>query len=330
PQTITDYSFLSKYTRFPFITVLPQARFLEFVVEEAARCPNFQLLRGANVREFLEEDGSVRGVRYQRNGSMEELPADLVVGADGRFSRTRHLSRLRMVKTAPPMDVLWFKLPRRTGEFPDLNLSVWVGRGHYLALTDRFDHWQAAMVVPKGASKGIKAAGLENLQRIVAEAVPELADRVHTLDDWSRVSVLQVSSERLTRWYRPGLLLIGDAAHTMSSVGGVGINCAIQDAAVASNVLGRPLREGTLLLRHLREVQLRQEIPIRVTQALQWLAQRQVIARALDPNRTFTLPLSLRIPVLRRLAAWIGAFGVWKVRVDRSGFQPLSAPQVLQ
>ncbi|GMU57565.1 MAG: FAD-dependent oxidoreductase [Candidatus Xenobia bacterium] len=319
PLKVTDYSFLR--SRFNYITVISQARFLSFMVDQMRSAPNFELVMGANVRELIEEGGAVRGVVYQHEGQRREHRSSLVVGADGRFSRLRHLSGLKLVKTSPPMDVLWFSLPRLESEPADLNLSVRIGRGYYTALTDRFTHWQVSLVIPKGSSKEFKARGDENLRQAVAQAVPAFADRVSGLD-WSQVFVLSVQSSRLTRWYKPGLLLIGDAAHTMSSVGGVGINCAIQDAAVVSNVLGKRLRQGPVEVGALREVQWRREIPIRLLQFLQKVAQKQVIERALDPNKPFQMPLSLRIPWINRLAVWVAAYGVWPVKVDQSGFLP--------
>lgn len=321
PQQVTDYGVLK--TKYPYITVVPQADFLQLLVDHARSFPTFRLEMQANVREFLQEDGRICGVTYLTPEGPRECRAALVVGADGRFSRVRHLSGLKQVKTSPPMDVLWFRLPRLVDEPFDCNLSVRIGKGYYIAMTDRFDSWTISMVIPKGAYKELREAGIDSFRQSVVSVVPEFKDRLHALRDWSDIFYLQVISGRLTRWYRPGLLLIGDAAHTMSSVGGVGINYAIQDSVVASNLLAGPLRENRLELRHLAGVQWRRDWAVRLTQFLQRLAQRNVTSRALDSSRPFQLPLPLRIPWISKLAVYIGAFGVWPVRVDKTGFLPV-------
>jgi 2-polyprenyl-6-methoxyphenol hydroxylase-like FAD-dependent oxidoreductase len=306
-------------TRFPFVAMMPQARFLDFMVEEARRLPTFQLVLGANVQRLVEEAGTVRGVRYRDGDNhWHEVRASLTVAADGRFSRIRHLAGLEPVSTSPPMDILWFRLPRRLGDPADG--GGYLGAGHLLVLLSRGDEWQLGYVIPKGGYQDLRAAGIGALRRSVADLVPWLADRLSGLDDWRATSLLSVESSRLRRWYRPGLLLIGDAAHVMSPVGGVGINYAIQDAVVAANVLTEPLRNGRVRLRDLAEVQRQRQWPVRIIQALQAQLQRQVIARALHMGRPFQLPfllrLLLRVPFLRSLPARLIAFGPQRVRVE--------------
>lgn len=244
-------------TRYPYITIMPQVRFLEFITEEAKRYPNFQLVLGANVQELIESDGVVRGVRYRGHGGWHSVTAQLIVGADGRHSRMRQLAGFEPVGTSPPMDVVWFRLPRKSEEPEGLNGRI--GRGHIVAMLDRSEEWQVAYVIPKGGYQQIRAAGLEAVRQSIAEVVPEFSDRVERLQDWSQIAFLSVESNRLPRWYRPGLLLIGDAAHVMSPVGGVGINYAIQDAVVAANVLGEQLLGRHLHVWDLAEVQRQRE-----------------------------------------------------------------------
>jgi 2-polyprenyl-6-methoxyphenol hydroxylase-like FAD-dependent oxidoreductase len=315
PLVIADFGHLK--TKFPFIALIPQVHFLEFIVNEAKRFPSFQLKMGARVEELVEENGIVRGVRYREKDGWHEIRAQLVVGADGRSSRLRHLTGMEPVKTSPPMDVLWFRLPR-TPTDPE-GLLARISRGHIVVMLDRLDEWQVAYVILKGSYQQLRNAGMEALRGSLVETVPEFADRAEHLKDWKQVTMLSVESSRLPRWYLPGLLLIGDAAHVMSPVGGVGINYAIQDAVVAANVLTASLREGKAGLRELREVQRQREWPTRTIQRLQSLIQKRVIAGALNTRQAFQLPflarLLLRIPFLRNLPARIIAFGVKRVHV---------------
>ena len=313
--TIADFSRLK--TRYPYITLLPQVRFLEFITEEAKRYPHFQLLMSANVQELIEEDGVVRGVRYLRGEDMHELRAMLTVGTDGRFSRTRRLAGMEPIKTAPPMDVLWFRLPRKPEDLKDAGVLFRLGRGHFLILLDRSEEgdWQVGYVIPKGSYQQLRAAGLGALRQSIVELVPEFTNRVEYLKDWTQASVLSVESSRLPRWWQPGLLLIGDAAHVMSPVGAVGINYAIQDAVVAANVLAGPLQTGRLKVSDLAEVQRQREWPTRIIQKFQALMQQRIVVRGLDPSKPFRLPFFLRLPLLRDLLARLIAFGVRRVHV---------------
>ena len=320
PFTPVDLSRLN--TKFPYITLMPQTSFLEFIVGEAKRYPNFRLVMEARVRELIEEDGVIRGVRYESEDGTHEVRAVLTVGADGRGSRVRRLAGFEPVKTSPPMDVLWFKLPREEGD-PE-GLIGRFGRGHIAVMLDRQDYWQAGYVIPKGTYPELRREGIESLRRGFAELIPEYADRIEHLEDWKQASLLSVESSICPRWYRPGLLLIGDAAHVMSPVGGVGINYAIQDAVVAANVLSGPLGESQarlvdLEVRHLAAVQRRRELPTRLIQRAQALIQQQVLARALSSKELFAPPpllrLLLRIPLVRTIPSRIVGFGFWPVRV---------------
>lgn len=310
--TLADFSRLK--TPYPYITIMPQVRFLELIVEEAKRYPNFVLVLGANVQELVEEDGEIRGVRYRGHGGWHEVRSRLTVGADGRHSKMRQLAGFEAISTSPPMDVLWFRLPRHPEDLEGLMGRI--GSGKIVAMLDRSDTWQVAYVIPKGGYQQIRAAGLEALREAIVEVVPEFSDRVQHLHDWSQIAFLGVESSRLKRWYRPGLLLIGDAAHVMSPVGGVGINYAIQDAVVAANVLSKPLKTEQLKLSDLAAVQRRRELPTRTIQAFQSFAQKQIIAPAIDPNRQFKLPAILRLPILRDLPARLIAFGILPAHVN--------------
>jgi len=252
-------------TRFPYIMLIPQARFLEFITEEAKKYPQFGLVMRANVQWLIEEGGVVRGVRYLGPDGWHEVRARVTVGADGRFSFVRHLAGFEPIKTSPPMDVLWFRLPRLPEEPEAAGGALGgLGRGRIFIALDRDDYWQAGYVFPKGHYQELRAQGLEALRRSIVEIEPRFAKHVEHLTDWHQLSLLSVESSRCPRWYKPGLLLIGDAAHVMSPVGGVGINYAIQDAVVAANVLAGPLKAGRVTLADLAEVQRQREWPTRV------------------------------------------------------------------
>jgi 2-polyprenyl-6-methoxyphenol hydroxylase-like FAD-dependent oxidoreductase len=207
--TVADFSHLK--TKYPFIMMLPQARFLEFIVEEAKAYPNFELITGANVQQLVVEEGVIKGVRYRGKGGWHEIRALLTVGADGRHSRIRQLAGFEPKSTSPPMDVLWFRLPRKPEE-PEAGIGR-VGNGHLLAMLNRDTEWQIAYVIPKGGYQEIRAVEIEALRKNIVEIAPELSDRIEHLKDWSQVAFLCVESSRIKRWYSPGLLLIGDAAH---------------------------------------------------------------------------------------------------------------------
>ena len=315
--TLADFRHLK--TRFPYIVFMPQWDFLDFVTKEAERYPNFRLEMNADVRDLVEENGAVRGVRYEAYDGTHEVRAALTVAADGRDSRVRDRSGLEVVGTGPPIDVLWFRLSRREGD-PEES-SGYIGAGRFLVLINRGDYWQVGYVIPKGGDREVREAGLEAFRRSIGEAVAEVADSTGELQDWEQVKLLSVQVNRLRRWYRPGLLCIGDAAHAMSPVGGVGINLAIQDAVVAANVLTRPLREGNAKPRHSRAVQRRRELPIRILQGLQSLAHRRVAAPAARsgvlPSPPAPVRALLRLRAVRDLPARLIAFGVWPVHVDR-------------
>lgn len=314
--TVADFSRVEQ--KFPYIMMLPQAQFLEFITTEAKQYPTFRLLMGASAQELLEDEGEVRGVRYRAADGWHEERALLTVGTDGRSSRVRKLANVELTKSSPPMDVLWFRIPRQPTD-PEGVLAHF-GQGHAMVMLDRLDQWQIAYVILKGSYAQVQAAGLEALKKSVADLMVEFPERAEHLKDWKQIAVLSVESSRVDRWYKPGLLLIGDAAHVMSPIGGVGINYAIQDAVVAANVLIAPLKQRNVCLEELREVQRQREGPVAVIQWIQTQVQKRIIAAALRSTTALQIPLPLRIllriPVLRDIPARVLAFGVREVHVE--------------
>ena len=312
-ETFADFTRLK--SAYPYVLMLPQARFLELVAAEAERYPNFRLVMGARVKELVEESGVVRGVRYGGKDGLHEVRAGLTVGTDGRFSRLRKLAGLEPEVVGSPIDVFWFNLPRLLDDPEEAGAVFRFGRGSLLVMMDHSDHWQVGYIIPKGHYARLKERGISALRQSVAALAPELGDRVRMLEDWGQGSLLPVESDRLRRWYKPGLLLLGDAAHVVSPAGGVGINLAIEDAVVAANVLAGPLLEGNVRERHLRAVQRRRFFSVRIIQYAQHLAQRHVVTDALDHEEPFELPRILRLllctPVLRDLPTRLIAYGVW-------------------
>ena len=308
-------------TKFPYILMVPQKDLLELLAQEASKHSSFRLHMGANVTELIEEGGAVRGVRYQSEDGTHEIRAQLVVGADGRFSHVRALAGFKPVSTSPPMDILWFRLPHLPTD-PDAQGGAFggLGRGHIVIGLDRGDYWQAGYVILKGSYQEIRSQGIEGLRRGIVSIEPRLARHVESLTDWRQVSFLNVESSRCLQWSRPGILIIGDAAHVMSPVGGVGINYAIQDAVVAANILTRPLLEKRVRAQDLQEVQRRRERPVRFIQSIQTQMQRRLIGAALNSEKPLDVPWLVRALLSNRLIAKIPArimgYGLTRVHVE--------------
>lgn len=307
---VADFSRLP--TRNRFLSFMPQWDFLDFLAGEAARYPAFRLIRRTEAQDLLEAEGRVAGVRAAGPDGSVEVRSDLVLCADGRHSRMRARAGFAPRSFGAPIDVLWFRLPRRDGD-PEAAAGRF-GPGRILITLDRGDTWQCAYVVPKGGDAALRAKGLPAFRAAVAQIAPFLADRTEAIADWDDVKLLTVTVDRLDRWHRPGLMCIGDAAHAMSPVGGVGINLAIQDAVAAANLLAEPLRAGRLVEADLARVQARRMFPVRVTQALQRVIQSRVIATSLRADVPFQAPLALRLldalPRLQVLPARMIGMGV--------------------
>src|SRR5574341_1080728 len=318
PITVSDLSRLK--SRFPYITMMPQAQFLDFVAAEAGRYPSFRLVMGANVNELVEETGVVKGVRYVGREGRHEVRALLTVGADGRFSRLRKLGGFEAIATSPPMDILWFRLPRQPDDPGGGMGRFW--RGHMMIQLEREADWELGYLIAKGSFHNVREAGLEAFRQAIVELNPIFADRVAGLTDWKQVAVLTVEADRLKRSHKPGLLLIGDAAHVMSPVGGNGINYAVMDAVAAANELTDPLKTGRVTENDLARVQRVREWPTRIIQAFVNALQENLIASALDPNKSpFQVPGFLRWPVLRDFVPQLFGFELGSFRRSSTPFR---------
>jgi 2-polyprenyl-6-methoxyphenol hydroxylase-like FAD-dependent oxidoreductase len=297
----------------PFIAMMPQWDFLDFLRDEAAVYPGFDLRMSSPVAGFVEKDGAIRGVQME-DGT--EVRARLVIAADGRSSLIREHKVLPVTVLGAPMDVLWFRLAKH--EASDGALRGTFGGNRILVLIDRGDYWQCAFVIRKGTADAIEAHGIENIRAAVAQAAPELD--LSELDSVDDLHLLSVSLDRLTRWHCPGLLAIGDAAHAMSPIGGIGINLAVQDAVAAANALAGPLAAGADVNRLLRKVQDRRMLPTRIVQGAQKLAQDRFIGKLLQPGAEVEkAPMFVRVlqraPLLRRLTGRAVGLGVRRERV---------------
>jgi 2-polyprenyl-6-methoxyphenol hydroxylase-like FAD-dependent oxidoreductase len=310
-RQITIADFMHLPTRCRFIALMPQWDFLNFLADHAAQFPSFRLMMNAEVTDIIVESGRVVGVQVKTPGEPLEVKADLVVGADGRHSIVREKAGLKVEEFGAPMDVLWFRISRSPQD-PEVTIRFDVGR--IFVTINRDTYWQCGYLIPKGRAEEVRKRGLESFREIVKQVAPHLKDRVNELRTWEDVKLLTVRIDRLTRWFRPGLLCIGDAAHAMSPVGGVGINLAIQDAVAAANVLAEPLRDAQLSTEQLDQIQKRREFPTRVTQRLQLFLQRNLIWRALSETRPFKPPFLLRLlgtfTFLRRIPARIVGLGI--------------------
>jgi 2-polyprenyl-6-methoxyphenol hydroxylase-like FAD-dependent oxidoreductase len=297
--------------RLPHSYQVPQHLLLTMLAEEAQRYPTFRLAMGAKVDDLLRDARGVCGVRYTAADGQHRVRAAAVIGADGRFSKVRQLAGMTLRRRGEPMDVVWFRLPKAASD-PARATGIYFGRDGQVVVMDRPDGWQVGYAFSKGAYQRIRSAGIEALRQSVVEHAAWLADRIELLQDWRQTALLSVDAGHVQRWYVPGLLLIGDAAHVMTPVAGVGINYAVQDAVVAANILASRLLEGTLRTADLAAVQRRRELPTRLMQAF----QRRMTPFSAAGQPQMKPPLATRLfmgcpPVIELRRRLIG-YGGWR------------------
>jgi 2-polyprenyl-6-methoxyphenol hydroxylase-like FAD-dependent oxidoreductase len=307
---VADFTHLPTHAK--FVALMPQWDFLNFLAARGARYPSFALRMRSEATGLIEEGDAVVGVRATTADGPVTIRADLVVGADGRHSTVRQGLGGEIEELGAPMDVLWFRLTRRVSDTEEI-----VGRfdaGRIFIMLNRGEHWQCAYVIGKGSLAEVRARGLPAFRADVAALAPFVGDRIDEIAAWSDVKLLTVVVDRLRHWYRRGLLCIGDAAHAMSPIGGVGINLAVQDAVATANLLAAKLRERRLTIADLHRVQRRREFPTRVTQRLQLVVQNRVVTPVLSGNKPLSVPwparLLARFPLLRRLPARLIGIGI--------------------
>lgn len=305
---LADFSHLP--TRCKFVAFMPQWDFLNFFTEEAKRYPTFRLLMNTEATDLLVEDGLVTGVQAKSTRGLLVIHSGLTIAADGRHSVIRQKAGLEIINQGAPMDVLWMRLSRAESD-PPMTLGR-IEAGKILVMLNRGTYWQCAFIIPKGGFDEIQARGLPAFRAQLGELAPFLRERAEQLADWEQIKLLTVVVDRLKRWWRPGMLCIGDAAHAMSPVGGVGINLAIQDAVAAANILTEPLRTRAAHDAELAQVQKRREFPTRATQRMQIAVQNNVIKRVLGSSKIqapWIVKLVDRWPLLQRIPARVIGIG---------------------
>jgi len=307
---LADFSHLPVKT--PYIAMMPQWDFLNFLAKKGKYYPGFALYMQTEATDLIFDSGKVVGLTAHSPQGWDAITADLVVCADGRASKLRERAGFTPKDLGAPMDVLWFRLPRQPTDTDETQGRFEAGR--IFIMLNRGDYWQCAFVIPKGGNDEVRARGLAAFQASVGALVPFEAERAREICDWDKVSLLSVAVNRLEKWARTGLLCIGDAAHAMSPVGGVGVNLAIQDAVAAANILAEPLRKGTVSLGDVMKVQRRREFPTRATQRMQVIAQNRIIKRALTADAPLRAPPALKallaIPYIGRLPARLIGLGL--------------------
>jgi 2-polyprenyl-6-methoxyphenol hydroxylase-like FAD-dependent oxidoreductase len=308
--TMADFARLS--TACKFVAFMPQWDFLDFMADRGRGYQSFRLMMKTEATDLIEQGGRIVGLRANAQAGAVEIHADLVIGADGRHSTIRERAGLKVEDLGAPMDVLWMRLSRRADD--DAETFGHFEAGGIFIMVDRGDYWQCAYVIEKGSADQLMQRDIDDFRRTILALSPWLGERVNELKSWDDVKLLTVALDRLPQWYRPGLLCIGDAAHAMSPIGGVGINLAIQDAVAAANILADPLGAGAVTLDHLAQVQRRREWPMRVTQAFQRTIQNRVIGPVLAGTRPPKVPFSVRLldrfPPLRGIPARFIGIGV--------------------
>lgn len=323
---VADFSHLPTHCR--FIALMPQWDFLSFLADRAKRYRGFDLRLQAEATDLIEEDGRVVGVRARTPRGDLAVRADLVVGCDGRHSTLRERAGLEVEDIGAPIDVLWFRLSRRADDTAETFGHIETGA--MMVMLNRGAYWQCAYVIPKGGLAEIKQRGLPAFRDSVVLMSPFVRDRIGELGSWDDIKLLTVTIDRLRQWHRPGLLCIGDAAHAMSPVGGVGINLAIQDAVATANELAAPLKARAVTAAHLAAIQKRRTLPMRVIQFVQTQIQNRVLSRALASKERPTVPLAVkllqRLPALRRLPARLVGIGIRPEHIGTPEAEPPAAP----
>ncbi len=315
---LADYGQL--HSPFPYVALMPQARFLDFMAEKSADLSGFTLRTGARVRDVMVEDGRVVGVQWRGNRRAHELRGRVVVGCDGRFSRLRTLAAVPIHDLGASSDLLWFRLPRHPDDPPEADLDLYFGRRNYVGLLGGESYWQIGYTLPKGGYSAARDAGVEPIRAFLRRHVGWLGLRIELLSGFHQTTLLSVELKRAERWHRPGLLLIGDAAHVISPVGGNGILMAVQDAVAAANHLIPALRRpGSVTEEVLAAVQLDREDAIRVVQADQARVEQRArrareAGRALIPGRLLKVVTAL--PGVRARAARANAYGPRPPRLE--------------
>jgi 2-polyprenyl-6-methoxyphenol hydroxylase-like FAD-dependent oxidoreductase len=306
---LADFSHLPTHAK--FLAFMPQWDFLDFLAAQGKRYPTFHLRMRAEVDELLKDGDRVVGLKAATPDGDLEVRADLVIGTDGRRSTVRNLAGLEVEDLGAPMDVLWMRLTRRPEDGDDTLGRIEPGR--FFIMINRNDYWQCAFVIPKGGFNELRRKGLEAFRLAIVALKPSLSTRVQEIASWDDVKLLTVRVDRLKQWYRPGVLCIGDAAHAMSPIGGVGVNLAVQDAVATANILAAPLLEGRVTEEDLRKVQKRRLLPTELTQALQVFIQNRVVTNVLTMTKQPKPPLFARMmdrfPLLRRLPARLIGMG---------------------
>jgi len=309
PVRLADFSHVP--SRCKFVALMPQWDFLDFLATHARRYSSFHLLMEAEVTGLLTGENRITGVQANTPDGSLLVEADLVVGADGRHSIVREQARLPRKEFGVPIDVFWMRLSKKMSDS-----TTTLGRiaaGAIFVTLDRGDYWQCAFVIPKGSAEAARQAGIESFRSLILRVAPEFSDRVVELTDWEQIKLLTVTVDRLEEWCRPGLLCIGDCAHAMSPIGGVGINLAVQDAVAAANILAAPLRNGAPSLADLEKIQKRRALPTYLTQKLQMIVQDRVMTRVLALTRNPKPPLAAklldRFALLRRIPARMVGIG---------------------
>ena len=307
---VADFSRLP--TRCKFIGFMPQWHFLNFLADLGRTYPTFQLWMDAEVVDLIETNGRITGAKVETKEGSTDVTSDLLIGADGRTSLVRERAGLKVQELGAPIDVMWFRISRLPHDSSQ-GLGRFAG-GRIMVMLNRGDYWQCGYLIAKGTLDQVKQRGIEAFRQDMLTVAPFLRDRANEIRDWDGIRLLTVRVDRLLKWYRPGLLCIGDAAHAMSPVGGIGINVAIQDAVAAANILAEPLKNKTLTEDDLEKVQRRRLFPTRVTQAAQVFMQNRVLKPILGNTQQISAPFVLRLfqwfPFLRRIPARLVGIGV--------------------